>query len=143
MTTDLNGTFFALADPLRRSMLEHLTAGEASVSELSEPFSVSLPAVLKHLRVLEKVGLVRGKKQGRVHRYQLIAQPLNDVAEWIAAYSRFWRKQLDQLDRYLSDEKTHEEGQWKEARAKTPSGLSARSTRHGRKFTRPGRKRSS
>lgn len=143
MSTDLNGTFFALADPMRRAMLEHLTAGEASVSELSEPFSVSLPAVLKHLRMLEKAGLVRGKKQGRVHRYQLVAQPLNDAAEWIAAYSRFWRKQLDQLDRYLTDEKTQEESQWKEAKAKTLSGLSGRSTRHGRKSTRLGRKRSS
>jgi DNA-binding transcriptional ArsR family regulator len=97
----LDRTFAALADPIRREILGRLTRGEASVSEIAEPFSISLPAVMKHLSYLERAGLVSGAKKGRVHKFQLVAAPMQDAAEWIAAYKRFWGKQLDSLVRYL------------------------------------------
>jgi DNA-binding transcriptional ArsR family regulator len=93
----LDITFSALADPTRRAILSRLSQGSASVTELSEPFSLSLPAVMKHLMVLEKAGLVTGKKKGRVHRFELVAGPMEDAADWIAKYQRFWQQQLDRL----------------------------------------------
>ena len=97
----LDRTFAALADPIRREILSKLTRGEASVSEIAEPFSISLPAVIKHLGYLQRAGLVSGEKKGRVHKFKLVAAPMQDAAEWIAAYKRFWGKQLDSLARYL------------------------------------------
>jgi DNA-binding transcriptional ArsR family regulator len=97
----LDRTFAALADPIRREILARLTQGEASVSELAQPFPISLPAVMKHLSYLQKAGLVSGEKKGRVHKFQLVAAPMQDAAQWIAAYKRFWGKQLDSLARYL------------------------------------------
>lgn len=98
----LNNLFSALSDPTRRVMLERLATKEMSVAELSKPFNISKPAVSKHLKVLEKAGLLRRHVEGRVHRCVLVAQPLADVADWVAHYERFWEAKLNQLDAYLS-----------------------------------------
>ena len=99
----LDRTFAALSDPTRRAILARLAQGEASVGELAAPFDVSLPAVSKHLRVLEKAGLMRRQKEGRVHRCRLVAEPLHDAVEWLAYYERFWDEKLDALAEYLAD----------------------------------------
>jgi DNA-binding transcriptional ArsR family regulator len=99
----LNTTFAALADPTRRAILARLAHGEASVGELAEPFSMSLPAVSKHLRVLERAGLLAREKEGRVHRCYLRAKPLKDAAAWIVRYQRFWEGRFDALAAYLEE----------------------------------------
>lgn len=99
----LDSTFSALADPTRRAIVERLTRGEASVGELAEPFSISLPAVSRHLSVLERAGLVERTKRGRVRHCRLIEEPMRDALEWIAAYGRFWETQLDSLGRFLAE----------------------------------------
>jgi DNA-binding transcriptional ArsR family regulator len=99
----LDRTFAALSDPTRRAILARLAQGEASVSELAAPFDVSLPAVSKHLRVLERAGLMRRQKEGRVHHCRLVAEPLQDAAVWLAFYERFWEGKLDALAGYLSN----------------------------------------
>jgi DNA-binding transcriptional ArsR family regulator len=98
---ELDETFFALSDPTRRAILERLTDGQATVSELSEPFNVSAPAISKHLRVLEKAGLLEQTKEGRSRICRLQATPLQEVNEYVARYRKFWDKQLDQLTDYL------------------------------------------
>jgi DNA-binding transcriptional ArsR family regulator len=84
-------------------MLAELTSGERSVSELAAPFAISLPAVSKHLTVLERAGLISRERDGRVRRCRLLAEPLRGAFEWIATYGRFWEQQLDSLERYLAD----------------------------------------
>jgi len=103
-TTDrLDRTFGALADPTRRAILARLAAGEASVGTLAEPFKMSLPAVSKHLKVLERAGLItRGRdRQWRPARLQ--AEPLKEVAEWAERYREFWEESYDRLDEYLDE----------------------------------------
>ena len=97
----LNGVFSALADPTRRAILARLALGETTVGELAEPFEMSLPAVSKHLKVLEGVGLLRRERQGRVHRCRLDAAAMREAADWIEHYRCFWEAQLDSLARYL------------------------------------------
>ncbi len=97
----LNETFSAIADPTRRAILARLAKGETSVSDLAEAFDVSLPAVMKHLRVLEDAGLITREKKGRVSRCRLNAGPLQDAAEWINRYERFWRARLKALETHL------------------------------------------
>ena len=97
----LDATFGALADPTRRAIVERLTRGEASVGELADPFDISLPAISKHLSVLEKAGLVARSKEGRVRHCRLIEEPMRDAFEWIATYGSFWEGQLDSLGRFL------------------------------------------
>ncbi len=104
----LRGTFAALADPTRRAILARLAEGEASVSQLAEPFDMSLPAMLKHIRVLEKAGLIARTKKGRVSRCRLVADPLKDAAEWIARYRQFWERQLDALAQHLAEQPEEE-----------------------------------
>jgi len=99
----LDRTFAALSDPTRRAILARLVQGDASVSELAAPFAMSLPAISKHLRVLEQAGLVERTKDGRVDRLRLVAQPLHQAASWIAHYQRFWDQQLAALAGYLHD----------------------------------------
>ena len=100
----LDSTFAALSDATRRGLLARLARqGETSVSELAAPYKMSLPAVSKHLRVLEQAGLVSRQKDGRVHRCRLRAEPMKDAAAWIERYRRFWETQLDSLARYLED----------------------------------------
>ncbi len=102
-TDQLTATFQALADPTRRAILARLALGEASVGELAEPFRMSLPAVSKHLKVLEGAGFLSREKDGRVHRCRLEAAPIKQAADWIDGYRRFWEIQLDQLARYLEE----------------------------------------
>ena len=102
-TVSLDATFSALADPTRRAILARLARGETSVSELARPFSVSLPAISKHLRALERARLIARRRQGRVHRIRLRLRPLKDAAEWIARYQRFWERRLDALEAYLKE----------------------------------------
>ena len=101
----LNRTFAALADPTRRRILAHLARGDKRVTHLARPYDMSLPAVSKHLRVLEKAGLLRRRRYGRVHEMQLHAKPLKQAAEWVERYRKFWEGSLDRLAEYL--EKTN------------------------------------
>jgi DNA-binding transcriptional ArsR family regulator len=111
----LDDTFAALADPTRRAILARLAAGEASVSELAAPFAMSQPAISKHLKVLERAGLVsRGRNAQRRPR-QLVAKPLKEVAEWAETFRRFWDERYARLDEYLQRMKEKEK---KDARGK-------------------------
>ena len=104
MTSDhLSATFSALADPTRRAILARLVSGEASVSELAEPFAMSLPAVSKHLKVLERAGLVARGREAQWRPCRLEARPLKDAAAWIDHYRKFWEESLDRLDDYLRE----------------------------------------
>jgi DNA-binding transcriptional ArsR family regulator len=98
---DLNRVFQALADPTRRAVLERLTNGPASMSELAQPFNMALPSFSQHLDVLENCGLVRSQKAGRVRTYQLEPQPLQVAEQWITEQRAIWESRLDQLDDYL------------------------------------------
>jgi DNA-binding transcriptional ArsR family regulator len=109
LSAPLDSTFAALSDATRRGILAHLAReGETSVSELAAPYKMSLPAVSKHLRVLEQAGLVATQKDGRVHRCRLRAKPMKDVAAWIEHYRQFWETQLDFLARYLENSANQE-----------------------------------
>jgi DNA-binding transcriptional ArsR family regulator len=110
---ELDATFQALADPTRRAIVAALARGQASVSELARPHRMSLPAVMKHLRVLQKAGLVTQKKSGRTRQCRLGARPLKRAEAWIAQYRVFWDTQFDALDRYLSQQPMEEAG-WPE-----------------------------
>ena len=97
----LSATLSALADPTRRAILARLARGETSVKELAEPFEMSLPAVSKHLKVLERAGLISRGKEAQWRPCRLEAGPLRDVAAWLENYRRFWDESLDRLDAYL------------------------------------------
>jgi DNA-binding transcriptional ArsR family regulator len=97
----LDATLAALADPTRRAILARLALGETSVTELAEPFAMSLPAVSKHLKVLERAGLIARGRDAQRRPCRLEAAPLKDVANWVAHYRRFWDESLDRLDDYL------------------------------------------
>ena len=103
MTTDvLSNTFAALADPTRRAILSRLATGEASVTELAEPFDMTLPAVSKHLKVLERAGLIERGREAQWRPCRLKAERLKEADEWIERYRRFWEESFDRLDEYLS-----------------------------------------
>ena len=104
----LSITFAALADPTRRAILARLTTGETSVSELAGPFDMTLPAVTKHLNVLERAGLIARGRDAQWRPCRLQAGPLKDAASWIADYRRFWEQRLDRLDNYLHELQTKE-----------------------------------
>src|SRR5437588_771558 len=108
----LDRTFAALADPTRRRILAHLARGDKRVTHLARPHEMSLPAISKHLRVLEKAGLLRRRRYGRVHEIHLEAKPLQHAAKWVEHYRKFWEGSLDRLADYL--EKTERKA--KEAR---------------------------
>lgn len=97
----LDRTFGALADTTRREILARLARGEASVGELARPFRVSRPAISKHLRVLERAGLVRRTREGRVSRCEIEAAAMREAAEWVNRYRAFWEGRLDALARYV------------------------------------------
>jgi DNA-binding transcriptional ArsR family regulator len=109
----LDATFRALADPTRRAILAALRRGQRPVSVLAAPHRMSLPAVMKHLRVLEQAGLVRQKKRGRVRHCHLSAKPLRQAEEWLSKYRMFWGQQLDSLDRYLTGPQPTGGRKWK------------------------------
>ena len=98
---NLDRTFAALADPTRRRILAHLAQGDRCVTRLVRRYDMSLPAVSKHLRVLEKAGLLRRRRYGRVHELQLQAKPLKQAAQWVEEYRKFWEGSLDRLAEYL------------------------------------------
>ena len=104
MSTDrLNSTFAALADSTRRAILTRLASGEASVTELAGPFEMSLPAVSKHLKVLERAGLIARGREAQWRPCRLEAGPLKDADEWLEQYRRFWEESFDRLDDYLRE----------------------------------------
>ncbi|MDP5239840.1 metalloregulator ArsR/SmtB family transcription factor [Uliginosibacterium sp. 31-16] len=100
---ELSATFAALADPTRRAILARLALGESSVSALAEPFAMSLPAVTKHLKVLQRAGLVSQGRQAQWRPCKLEAKPLQEAAGWIEQYRQFWEQRLDRLEDYLRD----------------------------------------
>ena len=108
----LDATFGALADPTRRAILSTLMLGQASISELARPHRMSLPAVLKHVRVLERAGLVSQSKNGRTRFCQLAAEPLEQAEDWISRYRAFWEGTFDSLERYLAEQKAKEDQKW-------------------------------
>jgi DNA-binding transcriptional ArsR family regulator len=99
----LTATFSALADPTRRAILARLTLGETSVGELAEPFDMSLPAISKHLKVLERAGLIERGRDAQRRPCRLAAEPLHAVSDWVATYRRFWEQRLDRLEAYLQE----------------------------------------
>jgi DNA-binding transcriptional ArsR family regulator len=101
-TQGLDETFAALADPTRREILVALAQGDRYVSDLAAPFDMSLPAVSKHLSVLERAGLITREREGRVRRCHLEREPLADALQWIADYGRFWEQSFDSLERLLA-----------------------------------------
>jgi DNA-binding transcriptional ArsR family regulator len=112
MTIDpLSATFAALADPTRRAILERLAEGEASVTELAEPFAMSLPAISKHLKVLERAGLITRSRDRQWRPCRLDAGPLEQTADWLGRYRRFWEDRFDRLDDYLRDLQAKEKEQ--------------------------------
>ena len=106
----LSSTFAALADPTRRAILARLASGAASVTELAEPFEMSLPAVSKHLKVLERAGLIARGRDAQWRPCRLEAGPLKDADEWLEQYRRFWEESYDRLDDYLSELRKEEKG---------------------------------
>jgi DNA-binding transcriptional ArsR family regulator len=104
MTPDrLSATFAALADPTRRAILARLASGETSVTELAKPFDMSLPAVSKHLKVLEGAGLIERSREAQWRPCRLQANPLKDIADWVEYYRRHWEESFDRLDSYLKE----------------------------------------
>lgn len=99
----MSATFAALADPTRRAILARLSAGEANVTELAAPFKMTLPAVSKHLKVLEKAGLISRSREAQWRPCRLEASPLKDVADWVEEYRRYWEEKFDRLDDYLKE----------------------------------------
>ncbi len=123
MTADqLSTTFAALADPTRRAILARLASGETSVSELAAPFDMTMPAVTKHLNVLERAGLIVRGRDAQFRPCKLKAEPLKQAASWLDEYRQHWEQRLDRLDEYL-----------KTLQTKQSSGKSSKVKNHGRK----------
>jgi len=101
--SQLNATFAALADPTRRAILARLATGETSVTELAEPFEMSLPAISKHLKVLEHAGLIARSREAQWRPCRLAPKPLREVADWVEQYRRFWEERFDRLEDYLHE----------------------------------------
>lgn len=106
LESELDNVFHALSDSTRRAILARLANGDAVVTELAEPFAMSLPAISKHLTVLEKAGLLQRHKDGRIRRCELNAGPLETASDWIDFYKQFWSAQLNSLAAYLEKSKT-------------------------------------
>ncbi len=102
-TDSLSAVFAALADPTRRAILARVAEGEASVTELAKPFKMSLPAVSKHLKVLERAGLIARGREAQWRPCRLEAKPLQEVADWVGQYRQFWEERLDRLEDYLRE----------------------------------------
>jgi DNA-binding transcriptional ArsR family regulator len=114
----LSATFAALADPTRRAILARLASGECSVTELAEPFDMSMPAVSKHLRVLERAGLIARGRVAQWRPCRLDAAPLKEVADWAERYRQIWEQRLDRLDDYLQELKAKEKKHGRHQRRK-------------------------
>lgn len=118
--TRLDTVFHALGDPTRRQMLQSLAGGEKTVSQLADPFAISLAAASKHIKTLERAGLIRREVRGRTHLCRLEPGPLASAHEWLGFYQRFWTERLDILDRLLREEDAGNSSQ--PPKAKTPEG---------------------
>jgi DNA-binding transcriptional ArsR family regulator len=112
----LSATFAALADPTRRAILAQLAAGEISVTKLAQPFQMTMPAVSKHLKVLERAGLIARTREAQTRPCRLEAAPLKDVSEWLQNYRHFWEESFDRLDAYLVELKAKEKKERKNGR---------------------------
>lgn len=123
----LTATFHALADPTRRAILARLASGETSVTELAAPFSMSMPAVSKHLKVLERAGLVARGKEAQWRPCRLEVAPLREADEWIEQYRRMWEERFDRLDAYLQELQAKEKDEASPARPAGGRALKARS----------------
>jgi DNA-binding transcriptional ArsR family regulator len=135
----LDATFGALADPTRRAILERLAQGEALVTELARPFDMTLPAVSKHLGVLERAGLVVRHRDGRVRRCRFLPGPMAGAASWIEMYREFWEGRLDQLARYLKESSGREAMPWPAGRRpRKPSASPGSSRPRARRSSGPG-----
>jgi DNA-binding transcriptional ArsR family regulator len=136
----LDNTFAALSDATRRGILARLAQGEASISDLAAPYEMSLPAVSKHLRVLERAKLVTRRKDGRAYRCRLLPEPMKGAAQWIEKYRQFWERQFDSLAQYLEDSQKEEDSKWRpQAPHRKPGSKSgARSRRRAKKSSRHG-----
>ena len=115
-TDPLSITFAALADPTRRAILARLANGEATVTELSAPFDMSLPAISKHLKVLQKAGLIEQGRQAQWRPCSLKPEPLRDASEWIGQYKRHWEESLERLDAYLREIQHQEQEEQEEGK---------------------------
>lgn len=104
LTGRLDAVFGALADPTRRAILARLTEGEAQVTELARPFHCSLPAISKHLKILEAAQLIKREKSGRVHRLQVQREGLKEISQWMTEYELFWNERIDALKLFLENE---------------------------------------
>lgn len=104
----LDATFAALADPTRRAILARLASGEATVTELAAPFAISLPAISRHLKVLERAGLIARGREAQWRPCRLRAAPLREVSDWVGRYRRLWERRLDRLDDYLRELQSRE-----------------------------------
>ena len=121
-TSQMNSIFHALGDATRRKMLRDLAVRERTVSELAEPFAMSLAAASKHIRVLEHAGLIRREVRGRTHLCRLDPGPLASAHEWLSFYERFWSNSLDELERLLREEDAGELKVWEPKIRKSTSG---------------------
>jgi DNA-binding transcriptional ArsR family regulator len=118
LTDPLSATFAALADPTRRAILARLATGECSVTELAEPFAMSMPAVSKHLRVLERAGLIKRSREAQRRPCRIEARPLKDVAEWTEGYRHIWEERWGRLENYLQELQTKEKPHGRKPRRK-------------------------
>ena len=118
MADQLSATFAALADPTRRAILARLASGDCSVTELAEPFEMSMPAVSKHLRVLEKAGLIARRREAQRRPCRLEPGPLKDVADWAERYRSIWEQRFDRLEAYLHELKAKEKKHARRQRSK-------------------------
>jgi len=119
MTDHLSSTFAALADPTRRAILARLVSGEASVTQLAEPFDMSMPAISKHLKVLERAGLIARGREAQWRPCRIEGKPLKQAFDWISHYERFWTESLDRLDDYLKKLKQEQNSSTKSKRARS------------------------
>ena len=127
MTTDrLSGTFAALADPTRRAILARLALGETSVTELARPFEMTMPAISRHLKVLEHAGLIARGREAQYRPCRIEAEPLKEVAGWVEHYRKFWEESFDRLDEYLAELQANE----------IKSKPNKKEKKHGRKHSR-------
>src|SRR6478609_4226999 len=109
MATDrLSATFSAIADPTRRAILTRLASGEATVTELARPFQISLPAISRHLKVLERAGLIARGREAQWRPRTLDAEPLKEAADWLQQYRCFWERSLDRLEKYVAESKSRD-----------------------------------
>jgi DNA-binding transcriptional ArsR family regulator len=129
----LSETFAALADPTRRAILARLALGETSVTELAAPFEMSMPAVSKHLKVLERAGLIARGREAQWRPCRLQAAPLRDVSGWVEHYRRFWEQSLDRLDDYIRELKSRSANDSKNSKS---LDLQSQEKKHGRKHRR-------